>query len=138
VEIRLSLNMILNKMKNLYGYFFFKLYNLMLKTPGKKTAADAAIKLMCIAQFFYTFPIVIFLIFRIGKFEFWIWAVATLGYGFFLNWLNQSYFIKKDELGRLRKIFSDESKNNNAVGNVVIVVIWLLSPVTFFILLSLI
>lgn len=125
-------------MKDLYGYFFFKLYKLMLNTPGKSTADDAAIKLICIAQFFYTFPIIILLVSRIGKVDFWVWALVTLGYGFFLNWFNQSYFIKKEELGRLRRVFGDESKTKSAVGNAATIIVWLLSPVTFFLLLSLI
>jgi hypothetical protein len=49
-------------MKMLYGYIFLKLYQMMKRMPGKKTADDAALWLLTIALFFYTVPFLLFVI----------------------------------------------------------------------------
>jgi hypothetical protein len=125
-------------MKNLYGYFFYSIYKLMLRTPGKRTADDAAVKLISIAQFLCTFPLIYFLL-QVLPFtiEYWVSAIIALCYAFALNLVNNRYFIKGKELQRVIEVFKNETKSEGAWRLSIVIVAWLSTFVVFFYLLTL-
>lgn len=99
----------------------------MLKTPSRATADDSAIKLLCIAEFFYTLPILGIILYQVGGSEFLVWVIVGLGYALLLNLLNQRYFIKGGELKRLKERHKNESGRNSRIGFGIVIVIWLFS-----------
>ena len=127
-------------MKTIYGYFFLKLYNMMLRTPGKKTADHSAIILICLTLFFFTLPFLFLLLEKVSKeTNFGFWVIASLGllYAYFLFKINEYYFIRKGELNRAIQKFKSESYVMSVVGYTLVIGVCLFSFVAFFLLLKL-
>jgi hypothetical protein len=124
-------------MKRLYDYLFLKLYELMKKTPGKRTADDAALWLLVIALFFYSAPFLLFLVdYSFGKLEFWIWIVIVLLYGYVLYKINSRYFIDKGELTLIADRHKNESSMRSTMGFIAAITFELFSFIAFFLFLS--
>lgn len=125
-------------MRRLYDYLFLKLYELMRKTPGKRTAADAALWLLVIGLFFYSAPFLLFLLdYSFGKLELWIWIVIVLLYGYLLYKINNRYFIDKGKLTLIAIRHKNDSSIRSVMGFIAAITFVLFSFVAFFLLLSL-
>lgn len=125
-------------MKGMYDYLFLKLYLLMKKTPGKRTADDAALWLLVIALFFYSAPILLFLIdFSLGKMQFWSWVAIMLSYAYLLYKSNKRYFFDKGNLAIILDRYINESSLKMNLGFIGAIVFELLSFVAFFLFLRL-
>jgi hypothetical protein len=124
-------------MKRLYDYLFLKLYLLMKRTPGKRTADDAALWLLVIALFFYSAPFLVFLIdYSFGKMQFWIWIAIVLSYGYVLYKINKRYFIDKGELTLIVDKYKNESSASSTMGFIAAIAFELFSFIAFFLFLS--
>lgn len=122
----------------MYDYLFLKLYLLMKKTPGKRTADDAALWLLVIALFFYSAPILLFLIdFSLGKMQFWSWVAIMLSYAYLLYKSNKRYFFDKGNLAIILDRYRNESNLKMNLGFIGAIVFELLSFVAFFLFLRL-
>lgn len=126
-------------MRTIYEYVFFKLYKLMLMTPGRKTADHSAIILICIAFFFYSLPL-FFLLLEAFSFSvnmsFWVIAVLGLLYAYLLLKINESYFLRKNKIVKVLERFGGESTIIRISGYFFVVGVWLLCFPAFFILLK--
>ena len=128
------------KMKGCYDYVFIKLYLLMKKTPGGKTADESALLLISTMLFFYSLPFIAFLLdsfMGIKKMEFWFWMILISLYMIFLYKINKRYFIEKQNLvlilDRYRHI--NEGRVRRIGGYAIAVLIVVLSlPACFLIL----
>jgi hypothetical protein len=93
-------------LRSLYDRLFLTLYLLMLKTPSRRTADDSAAKLVVIALFFYTVPLVIYALDAIAgsHIPYAVFFTIIFGYGVLIYWLNMRYFLGR---GRLKYIISN-------------------------------
>lgn len=125
-------------MKRMYDYLFLKLYQLMKKTPGKRTADDAALWLLVIALFFYSAPFFFFLIdYSLGKMQFWIWLAIMLSYAYLLYKSNKRYFFEKGNIAIILDRYKNESSGQSNIGFIAVIVFELFSFVAFFLFLRL-
>jgi Ca2+/Na+ antiporter len=124
-------------MKMLYGYIFLKLYQMMKRTPGKKTADDAALWLLTIALFFYTVPFLLFVIdHSFEEIKFLILIILMLLYGYFVFIINKKHFIDNKELTLIIDRHKNESKMSSRVGYAAVIIFELFSFFAFFLSLS--
>lgn len=124
-------------MRTIYDYLFLKLYQLMKKTPGKRTADNGALCFLVTALFFYTIPFLGFLIDNLtGKVEKWIFMVIALSYAYLLFKINERYFIQNGELARVVDKHKNESNTKSVLGFIAAIAFVLFSFVAFFLFLS--
>lgn len=125
-------------MKFLYEYFFVKLLFLMQKTPGRRTADDAALMLLVIALFFYTFPVFFFLIDSIfGRIDFPVLIALVLLYGYGIYRVNKWYFLGLNNLALVVDRYKSESPSKSLIGYALVSIVFFGSFVAFFGLLKL-
>jgi len=123
-------------MRNLYDYYYLRLYQLMKKTPGRRTADDAALMLLLIALFFYTSPFLFFAIdYVFGKVEFWIWVLSIGLYSSLIFFANKKYFIDGNRLSTIEHKFSGESVGQRQLRGAIVILIELFSFIAFFLFL---
>lgn len=127
-------------LRSLYDRFFLTLYLLMLKTPSRRTADDSAAKLVVIALFFYTVPLVIYALDAIAgsHIPYAVFFTIIFGYGVLIYWLNMRYFLGR---GRLKYIISNykiasPKKWSECLSYVLVVLIVALSPFLFLVILQ--
>lgn len=110
----------------------------MKKTPGRRTADDAALMLLLIALFFYTSPFLFFVIdYVFGKVEFWIWALSIGLYSSLIFLVNKKYFIDGNRVSTIEHKFSGESIRQRRLGFLIVILIELSSFISFFLFLRL-
>jgi hypothetical protein len=125
-------------MKTAYDYFFVKLYYFMKRTPGGKTADDAALTLLLCVTFLYSSPFLFGLIYYVfGKVSIWVFAGAAILYLILLYKLNKRYFIERQELALICQRFKNESNRMRLLGNLLVFSIVIFSIPAFFMLLNL-
>lgn len=108
----------------------------MKKTPGKRSADDAASWLLALAIFFYTSPMLMFFLDRIfGKIQFLLWISIVLIYAYVLFKLNSLFFMDNTNQITSFDRFKNESKSKRIFGSISAVAFILLSFWVFFLLL---
>lgn len=123
-------------MKDFYVSLFARLYFLMKQTPGKRSAGDAVSWLLAVAIFFYTSPVLLFILDRIfGKIQFLLWIAIVLMYAFVIFKLNNSFFIDQANQITSAERYKNESKAKRIFGSISAVAFVLSSFCAFFFLL---
>lgn len=121
----------------IYEYLFFKIFQLMKMTPGRKTAFDSTLSFLTVTLFLYTSSIILF-VFDVlfGLSNLWIIIIIAVLYTYMLYKINKIYFVNKGRIKLINERFKDESKLISLIGYIISIFIILFSLVGFFLVLS--